>query len=259
MKLQKILISLFLTIGIVITSFAQSTETDAQSTGTKFTPTQVKSIEQIIRSYLIKNPQVLQEAYQALQQQQTAKMMKDANSAIAQNKQQLFNDTSTPTAGNPNGNVIMVEFFDYQCGHCRDMAPVIEKVVKANKNLKIIFKELPIFGANSQYAAQAAIASMKQGKYYAFHNALFNLTPPITKQKVLDAAQKAGLDVAKLTQDMKNPDINKQIKDNFKLAEKLKIIGTPTFVFSNKAETKYNFIPSAVPDSVLQKSIDALK
>ena len=78
-----------------------------------------------------------------------------------------------PTAGNPDGNVVLVEFFDYQCSHCKEMQPVIDKVLSGNKNVKIIYKEFPIFGAASNYAAQMALAAAKQNKYLEFHNALF--------------------------------------------------------------------------------------
>ena len=223
-----------------------------------FTPGQVKEIQKIIYNYLINNPEVLVKASQALEEKQTAEAQKNALAAIGTNRQQLFNDPATPTAGNPKGSVEIVEFFDYQCGHCKAMAPIVKAAVKNNTNIKVIFKELPIFGGNSRLAATAALASTKQSKYYAFHNALFAATAPLNEQTIFKIAKQVGLNVTKLKQDMKTSWISKQIRDNFQLAQELKLMGTPAFIISNKDHTEIRFIPGATSKNNFNQQIDAV-
>ena len=179
-------------------------------------------------------------------------------SAIGSHRKQIFNDPASPAAGNTNGSVEVVEFFDYQCGHCKAMAPIIEDAVKNNANVKIIFKELPIFGGNSRLAAKAALASTKQGKYYAFHNALFASSTPLNSQTIFKIAKKVGLDITKLKQEMNMPWVEKQLRDNFQLAQALKLMGTPAFIISNKAHTEIRFIPGATSKNDFNQQIAAI-
>ncbi|MCH9643300.1 MAG: DsbA family protein [Gammaproteobacteria bacterium] len=240
---------------------SQGSAHDNPNSNASFSPSQVQDIQKIVHDYLVSNPNVLVEASQALQAQQMAQMQKAAMVAIAQNKAQLFNDPETPVAGNPNGSVYLVEFFDYQCGHCREMAAIVDKIIKDNPNVKVIFKDWPIFGGASKFAAQASIAAYMQSpsKFYAFHNALYQVDPPLTSQTILDLASKNGLDVAKLSSDMKSPAIEKQLRENFQLAQALRFVGTPGFVLSNQQETNFKYIPGATDEQTLQQNITALK
>ncbi len=238
---------------------ADTTPTTGMQTSS-FTPAQVDQLQGIIKSYLISNPQVLVEASQALQAQQEKQMQTTAMSAIQKNKTALFDDTQSPSIGNKTSAVTLVEFFDYQCGHCREMAPQVEKLISEDKNLHMVFKELPIFGGMSQYAAKAALAAaMQPDKYYTFHNLLLTTSNPLTKESVMEIAKKAGLDVATLKKDMDSPAIEKQLKDNFQLAQELKVMGTPTFVIGNKAQTKFAYIPGATSLDNLQEQIKSVQ
>lgn len=274
-----LLVSAFATIGIngaifaadpaaatpvVVTTTATTAPTKvagfaATEKTASFTPAQVTQIQDVIHDYLVKNPQVLVEASQALQAQQEKQMQASAMGAIAQNKSALFNDTQSPSVGNKDAAVTVVEFSDYQCGHCHEMSPIVDKVISQDKNVRFIFKELPIFGGMSQYAAKAALASEKQNKYYAFHTSLFSVSGPLTKEKVMEAAKKAGLNIVELNKDMALPTIDAQIKSNFQLAQALKIMGTPTFVVSNKAQDKFRFIPGATSINDLQTQIKSVQ
>lgn len=244
-----------LAFGASQTSFAQDSQTAS------FTPAQVSQIQQIIHDYLVKDPQVLVEASQALQAQQEKKVEASAMTAITQNKTALFSDAQSPTIGSKDAPVTLVEFFDYQCGHCKEMTPVIEKLVSQDKNVRVIFKELPIFGKVSANAAKIALAANMQSpeKYYAFHDALLASQDQLTTETIMKIAAKVGLDTAKLKADMDSPAISKEIRDNFKLAQALKVMGTPTFVVSNAAHTKFAYIPGATSLTDLQSKIQSVQ
>ncbi len=256
MKLRHILIGAAMASALSISAFAASNNS-AQKTNS-FTPEQVQQLHTIIRNYLVKNPEVLVEASQKLQMEQMQKAQQQSVAAISQNKQQLFKDAASPSIGNPNGKAIIVEFFDYQCGHCKTMGSIVQKVVKNDKNVKVIFKELPIFGANSQFAAKAALAAVKQGKYFEFHDALLAAGNPLTKVKVIAIAKKVGLNIKQLQKDMKSQAVGQQIRDNFKLAQKLKLMGTPAFIVANEGLTQFRFIPGATTQENMQKQINAV-
>lgn len=233
--------------------------TPATANATQFTPEQTKQIEQIIHNYLVKNPQVLVEVSQSLQQQEMAKMQKVAGKAIEQNKADLFQNPASPVVGNTNGTVTLIEFMDYQCAHCKEMTPVIDALLKANSNLKIIYKELPIFGATSEYAAKAALASVKQGKYAQFHEALMQDQNPLNKDEVMKIAKTVGLDTDKLAKDMEDPAIAKQLQDNMKLAQALGLMGTPAIIIGTPQGKNASFIPGTANQQNLQQLISQVK
>ena len=239
-------------ITLLTTAYSAASTKNAEP----FSSDQQKAIEKIVHDYLVNNPEVLIEASQSLQSKEMAKAKDQAMQGIAANKSKLFNDSHSPTAGNSNGKVILVEFFDYQCVHCKEMQPFIEKLVSTNPNIKIIYKEFPIFGASSNYAAQAALAAAKQGKYVEFHTALFKVNGPLNEAKIEEVAKSVGLNIEQLKKDMNDPDIKQELSDNYDLAKALSLVGTPSFVMSNKAMTKFDFIPGAAPADLFQKSID---
>lgn len=221
---------------------------------------QKKATEQVIHDYLINHPEVLIEASQALQQKQQEAMQEQAQSAIQTNAGQLFTDKLT-IVGNPKGNVTLVEFFDYQCIHCKKMAPTISKLIKANPNLRVIYKEFPIFGKSSDQASRAALAAAMQGKYREMHEALFSQDSRITDDSINTAAQKAGLDMAKFATDMNSQAVTDALNANRQLAEKLHLMGTPALIIAAtpegqfKSGTKPAFIPGAASEESLVELI----
>lgn len=255
--MRKIISATGLSLTLVFSSFALGVESQATHQAAAFTPEQITQLDKIIHDYIVKNPHVLVEATQTLRLQQEKKMQHEAMESIARNKMALFNNPSSPSIGSKDAPVTLVEFFDYQCGHCRVMAPAIEKIISEDKSIHMIFKELPIFGDISNYAAKAALASAKQpnNKYYAFHNMLLTSSAPLTKESVMDIAKKAGLNIPMLNKDIDSPDIQKQLHDNMELAQALKVMGTPTFVISNKTHTKFEYIPGAVSAEELKTQI----
>lgn len=226
-----------------------------------FTPEQKKAVETIVHDYIVNQPEVLVEASRTLQQRQQQGMMSKAQNAIAQNATAIFS-TSSPMIGNPKGDITIVEFFDYQCIHCKEMKPIIAGLINADKNIRVIYKDFPIFGQGSQFASMAALAAIKQNKYIELHNALMNTHQPINKTTVLALAKGVGLDMTKLKTDMESSDIREQLKNTAQLAETLGLGGTPAFIVAktNDGNVKKSvFIPGSVNGSVLQNYIDQLR
>ncbi len=229
----------------------------ADTNTSNLSDTQTKQIEKLVHDYLVNNPEVLLEASQALQQKQQQTMQVQAQAAIQTNADQVFND-SLSVAGNPKGNVTLVEFFDYQCSHCKTMEPVINGLIKQNPNLRVVYKEFPIFGNTSEEASKAALAAAMQGKYLALHSALLKLDGRLTSEMIMDAAKSAGLDLAKLKTDMDSKTVTDALEANRQLAEKLHLMGTPAFIVAATPQGKMKpgstpaFIPGAASEKTLQ-------
>lgn len=234
----------------VFLSGAASAQTNGQ-----FSTEQTKQIQQIVHDYLVQNPQVLVEASQALQQQQMQTLEKTATAAIAKNAKDIFDNPASPVVGNANGDVTLVEFMDYQCAHCKEMEPVVQALLASDKNLRVVFKELPIFGNNSEFAAKAALAAQKQGKFAEFHIALLKDTNPLTKEEVLKIAKSVGLNTDQLVKDAASTEYDQQIKDNYKLAKALGLMGTPALIVAPRTGEQPVFIPGATNKETLEKAI----
>lgn len=228
----------------------------------KFSSNQKEQIERIVHDYLINNPKVLIEASRALQAKQREELMKRAEIAIKENRESLLKDHMS-FSGNAKGDVVLVEFFDYKCVHCKRMASVIQDVSNDDKQLKVVYKQLPIFGGVSTFAAKAALASAKQEKYNKFHNALLNAKGKMEEADVLKIAKNVGLNVKKLKKDMKDPAIGKVIEENMKLAQKIGVMGTPAFIVVNNTtdETKFlsKFMPGAIQKDNLLEMISQIR
>ncbi|MCC5014125.1 MULTISPECIES: DsbA family protein [unclassified Legionella] len=224
------------------------------------TDAQKKAIEKVVHDYLVNNPEVLIEASQALQQKQQQTMQQQAQAAIKDNASQLFND-SMAVAGNPKGNVTLVEFFDYQCIHCKKMASVLSDLVKKDNNLRIVYKEFPIFGKSSELASRAALAAGMQGKYQAMHDALLKQEKRLNEELILSTAKSLGLNMAKLKTDMNSKAVTDALNANRELAEKLRLMGTPAFIVAATPAGKFkegsapSFIPGAAGEEALQELI----
>jgi protein-disulfide isomerase len=222
------------------------------------TEEQKKQIEKVVHDYLINHPEILLEVSQILQQKQQQTIQQQAKLAILGNANQLLNENMS-IAGNPKGDVTLIEFFDYQCIHCKKMAPIISDLLKKNKNVRVIYKEFPIFGKSSELASRAALAAALQGKYLAMHNALFNQENRLTDQSIMDAAKSVGLNVAKLKVDMDSKPITDELDANRQLAEKLHLMGTPAFIIMATPAGKLKegstpvFIPGAASEESLQE------
>ena len=200
------------------------------------------AIEKIVRDYLLRHPEVLVEAMGELNK-------RILRQAVAENSQQLFHDPESPTAGNPKGDVTIVEFFDYHCGYCKQVHEPLLQVLREDRNLRIVYKELPILAPESRIAAAAGLAANRQGKYAEFHDALMSARGRLGKDRVLAMAKEHKLDVARLQTDMESGAIQAAIEANLQLAAALKIEGTPAFVVGDQ------IVPGALDLDQIRKLI----
>lgn len=156
-----------------------------------------------------------------------------ANSRAQALAMDLANDPETPFMGNPDGDVVVVEFFDYQCPFCKAAEPRLKELVKTDGNIKFVVKDFPILSPVSLTAAKAALASRNQGKHEAFHNAMMAHRGQLDEARVFTIAGNVGLDVDQLKEDMDAPEIADQLIENFNLARKLKISVVPGYIVGN--------------------------
>ena len=212
-------------------------------------PLDREAVEKIVREYLMKNPEVIIEAVQELEKRQAQARDQAAQQTIAQRNAELTRDPETPVAGNPDGDVTIVEFFDYHCGYCKRAHPTMQGVIKGDSKIRVAYKQMPILTPNSRVAAAGALAAAKQGKYSEMHNALMEARGELTKDRVLKIAADLKLDVEKLEKDMASPAVTQQIDRSLELAKSLGIDGTPAFVIGNKV------IPGAVDAGVIRAAV----
>ena len=207
-----------------------------------------------IRAYLLANPEVLVDAMQELERKQDSQRDAVAQKGVSENQAELYRDPDSPVGGNPNGDVVIVEFNDYQCPYCKRAYVAVKAVTKADGNVKIIHKDLPILGEASKIAALAALASVKQRKHAELHAALMENNARLDRGKILEIAGSVGLDVAQLERDMQDPGLQRIIDRNMAIASALGVRGTPAFVIGNQ------FVPGAVDAEALKQLIaDARK
>lgn len=197
---------------------------------------QRKGVEVLIQKYIMENPQVILRSITALQVKETQAKEQRAQQTLSQRNKELFNDGKSFVGGNPNGDITLVEFFDYQCGYCKKVHPTVTKLLKEDGNIRFVYKEFPILGPASTYAAKATIASIAQGKYLTFHNALMEVKGALSEQRVLQIAKSVGLNTKKLLSAMTSQgDAADRVMDlNYSLAKDLEINGTPAFIIGNE-------------------------
>lgn len=255
-RLTKILISL----GAV--GFAASTFAADMSASANVNPAERAKIESVVHDYLLKNPEIIVQAIQQMQQkqyQEAEQSVKKTQSIAGNFANALFHQNGDPVAGNPQGDVTMVEFFDYQCPHCVDMAPIVGEIIKANPNVRVVFKEFPIRGPMSETAARAALAANMQGKYYDFMHAVLTNQGDLNQDAIMKIAKNVGLNIDQLKKDMNSDTVKKQLQANMKLGQDLKLFGTPALFIGKTSGNTINYFPGAASSQQLQDMIDKAK
>lgn len=203
-------------------------------------------IKQIIREFVRDNPE---EILQAIVEKSQEEMKQKQDKALVEYKDQIFNDKNSPEAGNPKGDVTVVEFVDYNCGYCKRVSESVLAVIAADKNVRFIFKELPVLGESSKEASKWALASNLQGKYLDFHTALMRNRKAITTEALEEVARSAGINIEQLKKDLTSDVVENQIAADYKLAVSMGVTGTPVFIVGEK------MIMGALVDGKLEKEI----
>lgn len=206
---------------------------DKAATST-FSAAQRKELGEIIKQYLLENPEVLLEAQNLLEAKMDKIQAERTAAAIKDNASEIFRPTASPIVGNAKGDVTVIEFFDYNCGFCKKAFSDVAHLVDKDKQVKFILKEFPILTKGSEEASRVALAARMQGKYWEFHKAMLESQGQANEASALRVAEKIGVDMARLKKDMASPEVKKEIDDTRKLAAKLGIQGTPHFLVGDR-------------------------
>ncbi len=217
-----------------------------------FSDTQRQAIEAIVKDYLVKNPDVLQEAIAEGEKraQETQKLAQAA--ALKESREALHNSPHGVVAGNPTGDVTLVEFFDYNCGYCRKALGDIQALIKGDPKLKVVLRDFPVLGAESLEASKLALAAkqqLKADKMFDFHVKLLETKGRVTGERALAVAKEMGLDTARLAKDAQGPEVKAALSENMTLGDKLGLSGTPAFIIGDEV------IPGAVGVDPIRKTI----
>ncbi len=192
-----------------------------------------------IRDYLLEHPEFLIEVSQRLEANQKRQQAAKPSAAVAEYRQALYEAPASAVAGNPDGDVTIVEFFDYRCPYCKRSAPTLAALLDKDPGVRVIYKEFPILGPESVFASRAAIAARAQGGYVAFHLALMAAKGNLDERAVMRIAASSGLDLERLRRDMGAAEIGTLIEKNRKLARAVGVNGTPGFVIGNRVIAGY--------------------
>jgi protein-disulfide isomerase len=222
-----------------------------------FSDTQRGEIERIIKDYLLKHPEVLQEAIGELEKRQQMAEAEKGKVAVKQNAELIFSSPRQVTVGNLQGDVTMVEFFDYNCGYCKRALTDMMTLMKADPKLRVVLKEFPVLGPGSVEAAQVATAVRMQDrtgkKYMEFHQKLLTGRGQIDKARALAVAKEVGLDMARLEKDMAGEEVRASLQESMQLADKLGLNGTPSYVIGP------NVVVGAVGVDTLREKIESAR
>jgi len=200
------------------------------------------TLNPMIETYLMSNPRILQRVSEALETQVRTEQRDKAKAMIAEMSDAIYNDPDHIVLGNPQGDVTLVEMFDYNCGYCRNALPDLATLLAEDPNLKVILKEFPILSKESVDAARVAVLVGKDKKvdYWTFHQALFSSRGQVTGETALDEAQKLGMSKVDLALKAGSEEVSATIEKTYRLAKALNITGTPTYIIGSE------LIPGAV-------------
>lgn len=217
-----------------------------------FTQNQEDKIREIVRQYLLSNPEVIRDALISLQAREQAEQRIALTKNLEAQQAKLTRSSDDPVGGNADGTITVVEFFDYNCPYCRRAKPEVRKLLNNDKRVRYVFKEFPVLSETSVVAARIALAVWKTSpeKYFDFHNELMNIKARVSEATIRAALNAAGLDWETVRARAGQPDIENQLQRTTILADSLQISGTPTFVIGRE------IIPGFVTYDKLQDAVD---
>ena len=200
-------------------------------------------VEQVVRDYVLAHPEIIPEAMDRLRARETGK-------AVAANADAILKPFHSAWAGNPNGDVTVVEYFDYNCGYCRASLPNVAQLIASDPKVKVVYRELPILAESSAAAAKLSLAAAEQGKFIAFHDALY-AAGQVTPESMAAAAKAAGIDMQRAA--AFGPRAEAEIASNLGVMRQLGMTGTPSFVIGD------HVVASVLSFEELQKAVAAAR
>lgn len=213
---------------------------------------QKKEVEALIKQYILENGDVLIEGVNRFQAKQEEEANKEAQTKAKDLLESLKGDKNVAQAGNPKGDVTVVEFFDYNCGYCKKAFSEVQSLLKDDKNVRVILYDMPILSADSHEISRWAMASRNQGKYFEFHSLLMQHQGATNEETLKKIAKQAGLDADKLKKDKDSPEIEEEIQKHLAVAQSLGIQGTPGFLINEQIFRGY--IPyDAMKDAIAKE------
>lgn len=232
MTLSKILLLTICTVLVGYPTLSQA-ETPNTTTKTPFSEDQRAALEDFVRNFILDNPEVLMESVNRFRTAEEKKK-EEGSVTVLKDNMGFINNGKHPEIGNPKGDVLVVEFFDYNCGYCKRAMEAVRQLQQNDKNIRIVFMDYPILSPQSALAAQWAVAANKQGKYWAFHQALLESSAPKDEENLSTIAKSVGLDVARLKKDADSQDVKSYLAEVKSFGEKLNVTGTPAFTIGNQ-------------------------
>ena len=234
---------------LILSTFAASTIPPHAFADTSFTPAQRQAIVAIVREALKQDPSIRRDAVVALRAEEARDQEASQQTAVAAHRAELADGSGDAVAGNRNGDVTLVEFYDPRCPYCRRMVPTIDRAIQSDPKLRVVFKVIPILGPQSVLESRAIVAAGRQGGYVAMQEALMGETMPATPDLIAQTARTLKLDPVRLAQDMKDPTVTGHLEQNVALAKSLHIDGTPALVVGD------SLISGAMSLADMQKAV----
>lgn len=210
-------------------------------------------VKELVLEAIRENPEIVMEAVAILEQRQASAQAEAQAQLLDTQRDMIERDPNAPVLGNPDGGVTVVEFFDYNCPYCRKVKPEVRALIDADPNIRLVYREWPILGDGSVFAAKAALAARKQGKYEAFHWAMMGNEGRAEEASVMRVAAEVGLDLDRLRADMEAPEVAEHIATSMQLTQALGFSGTPSFVIGDA------LVPGFVETDQLTALVDAAR
>ena len=221
-----------------------------------FDAKQTEAVRKIVRDYLMEHPEVIGEAIEALREKMMAQAESEAKKAIEARKDEIFSQADDPVAGNAKGDVVVVEFFDYNCPYCKVVLDPMLDAAKADGKVKVVFKDMPILSEDSVTAARVALAAKKQGKYDEVHRALMKFRGKLDEKAIFRLAGEAGANVEQIKKEMMAPEIEAQLNRNKDLAHALGVTSTPSFIVAGADGKAARSLSGALEGPVFRQLFD---
>ena len=212
-----------------------------------------QAIEELIEEFILKNPEVLLQSIEGMRERERLQVERETKEKLIALADDILHNPGDPVAGNPGGDVTVVEFIDYRCGYCKTFFTSLSALIAEDEQLRVVFKELPILGPASERAAQVALAAAQQNLYLEFHTAMMNMRGGFDEKRVFAIAEEIGLDMVRMRRDIESTEIAATLAKTRELADKLSVTGTPAIIVGS------NIVRGAIDKGHLRAMVAAAR